>query len=294
MEILEKMGFMEVKLLDGFHNDVYIGKYDDNKVIIRVSKKQRRTYKEVLAEIKYLEVLRKTVKVIQPFVIDDQSVFEYADRVITLFKYIPGSKWNELDHTDEIIYNAGRNLALIHDGSVKSRLKIDRPDYKEHNDLKLFLKNYTEPRYLNEYNETIEAIEKIPRENNYFLIHGDYLFSNIIYGDEQTVIDFDDCEYGYYLYDIAVYMFYYLLGGNPLDIDVEQNRRRLQVFLKGYSEIRDISLETLEELNPFFRLRQLKLLGTLTEYLKNKPGEWQKRFIEGSLERIERNRSFIE
>ena len=293
MDIIVDLGISNLKRLDGFHNEVYLGKYSDEQIIIRVSKSKRRNKEYILAEIQFLESLKETVNTIQPFYISGNSVFERDDLTITLFKFINGPKWNELEHDDEIIYQAGMQLALIHKTSSECDFLFKRDDYKEHNDIRLFLKNYADEEYLEEYSEVVSLIESITKRDDYFLIHGDFLFSNIIYNEGLTIIDFDDCEYGYYLYDIAVYMFYYLLGGNPLDMNIPLNIERINVFLKGYKSIREIGELKLHDLNPFFRLRQLKLIGTITEYQGENMGEWQKKFISSSLDRIKNKKDFF-
>lgn len=246
-----------------------------------------------MGEMKFLEILHKDVNVIEPYYISGKSVFEKGDRVISLFKYIKGQKWHELEHSDEIIYEAGRQLALIHKLSSECDISFMRDEYKEHNDIHLFHKNYPDKEFKKEYIEVISLIKAFSKREDYFLIHGDFLFSNIIYNQDLTIIDFDDCEYGYYQYDIAVYMFYYLLGGNPLDINIPLNRKRFEIFIKGYRSIREIEQLSLEDLNPFFRLRQLKLMGTISEYQGKNMGEWQKQFISSSLDRIKNKKNFV-
>ncbi|MGS0973172.1 MAG: phosphotransferase enzyme family protein [Candidatus Izemoplasmataceae bacterium] len=157
----------------------------------------------------------------------------------------------------------------------------------------MFLKNHKGKEFVREYVDVLESIERITKQQDYFLIHGDYLFSNIIYNTDLTVIDFDDCEYGYYQYDIAVYMFYYLLGGNPLEMNLSVNKKRFELFMNGYRSIRKIDYIELEDLNPFFRLRQMKLLGTITEYQGDDMGEWQKKFVDSSIKRIREGKNFI-
>ncbi len=293
MKLLIDMGFGNLEKLNGFHNEVFLGTLNNEKVIIRVSREGKKTYEEVMSEIRFIEEVSHNVNVTEPYYVDEKCVFKKGDRVVTLFKYIEGSNWRECEHTDSIIYKAGVNLAKIHDTSVNIKSIYNRKDFKKHNDIELFLSNFQEEKYKYEYVETIKEIERTANESDYFLIHGDYLFSNIIYNDELTVIDFDDCEYGYYQYDIAVYMFYYLLGGNPENMDMKLNRNRLKIFLEGYNTIRETNIKCLEDLNPFFRLRQLKLLGTIAEYSKGKLGEWQKSYVEVSLDRINGDKPFV-
>lgn len=293
MILNNEIEIVDLRKLDGFHNEVFIGRYDNIQVVVRVSKSKRRTIDYILSEIKFLQLLRHKVNVVEPLYISGTSVFEQDDKVISLFKYVEGPKWHELEHTDAIIYQAGKQLALIHKISSESEVIYNRYDYKEHNDIKLYLKNFSGAEFIEEYNEVISLIESISKKENYFLIHGDYLFSNIIYNDGLTIIDFDDCEYGYYIYDIAVYMFYYLLGGNPLDMNIPLNRERFKTFMNGYKSVRDVDNLKFEDLNPFFRLRQMKLMGTIAEYQGESIGEWQKKFISSSLDRIKMRKDFV-
>lgn len=293
MKILYDMGISDLERLDGFHNEVYLGRYNNKKIVVRVSKSKRRNINHVLSEMRFLDSLHEDVNRVKPFYISGRSVVEKGDRVIAFFEYVEGPKWNELEHNDEIIFEAGRQLARIHKSSFECNICFMREDYKKHNDIHLFQKNYPDKEFEKEYNDVIDLIESTTNNKDYFLIHGDYLFSNIIYNEGLTIIDFDDCEYGYYLYDIAVYMFYYLLGGNPNDMNIPLNRERFKVFIKGYRSVRDIEHLDLEDLNPYFRLRQLKLMGTIAEYQGENMGEWQKRFVSSSLSRIKSKKDFV-
>lgn len=292
VSLLHELGIMNLVKLDGFHNEVYLGEYDGEKLIIRISKSQRRSKEYVLAEVAFIESLQNYVQCVEPFILLGSSVFEEGDQVIALFKFVEGPRWNQLEHTDDIIYQAGKQLALIHKTSSQSKQKFMRDDYKKHNDLQLYLKNFKDEIFVKEYEEVLSVIDSYNNEE-YFLIHGDYLYSNMIYNTRLTIIDFDDCEYGYSFYDFAVYMFYYLLGGNPSEMDIKGNRKRFEVFLEGYQSERKIELKSLEDLNPFFRLRQMKLMGTITEYSGEKMGIWQKRFIETAIDRIKNKKNFI-
>lgn len=76
------------------------------------------------------------------------------------------------------------------------------------------------------------------------LIHSDLSFGNVLFRAGQAVpIDFDDCGFGYYLYDIAV-----LLAG---PYGRPGFRKIADALLKGYREVRSLSND-MEEYIPTF------------------------------------------
>jgi Ser/Thr protein kinase RdoA (MazF antagonist) len=85
------------------------------------------------------------------------------------------------------------------------------------------------------------------------LIHGDLHQGNYLFhGDQVRAIDFDDCGYGYYLYDMAVTL-------------SEVNRRKntpalRKSFLAGYRRVRHFSPEQEQYLDTFIALRDLQLM----------------------------------
>ena len=85
------------------------------------------------------------------------------------------------------------------------------------------------------------------------LIHGDLHQDNYFFHQGQVrAIDFDDCGYDYYLYDIAVTL---------SEVNWRENTPELRKsFLKGYRSIRDLSSEQLGYLDTFITFRDLQLI----------------------------------
>lgn len=84
------------------------------------------------------------------------------------------------------------------------------------------------------------------------LIHGDLHLNNFLFEQQRIIItDFDDCGWGYYLYDIATVLFW--MWGRS-DFDVQK-----AAFLSGYQSIRRLSHEEQEALEAFMVLRGLYL-----------------------------------
>ena len=85
------------------------------------------------------------------------------------------------------------------------------------------------------------------------LIHGDLHQGNYFFHQGQVrAIDFDDCGYGYYLYDIAVTL---------SEVNWRENTPALRKnFLAGYRSIRFLSPEHERYLDTFIALRDLQLI----------------------------------
>lgn len=290
---MEQYGIREMTFLGGFHNQIYLAKHQEQTIVIRkTTKTGRRTIHEIQAEMNLLKTLQPLGFTIRPYEINGQSMILLENDVYLLFEYIPGKQWFEFDHTNETYGLAGKQLALLHQ-TFDALPPIPRLSYDQHPDLQLLQKH---PILETEWNRVHAIIESWPKhKNEYGLIHGDYLYSNILYHDfGQTILDFDDCEYHFYLYDIAVYLFYYLLGGNPKKMDFEENQLLFETFISHYQQHNHSIHLDFEKLPILFRLRQLKLAGTILDSEPIKPlGRWQRDFLELTFHQIKEHQDFI-
>jgi Ser/Thr protein kinase RdoA (MazF antagonist) len=230
--------------------------------------------------VRVLNTIQDTLSTVSPIKNDGSFVLEHSERIASFFKKESGLIWHETSLTNQTHFNAGKALGLLHK-AFQNMNKVDRPVYSEHRDIKLV--KDSKPFYEKKANELLDTIASWRKDpNEYGLIHGDYLFGNLLYdGEEVIVMEFDDMEYGYYFYDIAVYLFYLLLGGNPSNIHKDPNIEVFKHFIKGYRSVNHTTILDFDILNALFRLRQLKLLGTITKTMDpSKLGPWQKAYIE--------------
>lgn len=98
-------------------------------------------------------------------------------------------------------------------------------------------------------------------KENYGLIHADFLPENILVHDGNlTLIDFDDCGYGWYAFEIAASLFPH--ADEPFfDALVAE-------YVRGYRTQRPLSDEMVELIPAFVMLRGFTYLG----WLKTRPG----------------------
>lgn len=86
------------------------------------------------------------------------------------------------------------------------------------------------------------------------LIHADFTLDNIIYdGNRLAVIDFDDCAYGWHMYDIAS-----LLNECMLCSDFSELQAAL---LEGYRRHRSLALQDADILSDFLLARGMAVIG---------------------------------
>jgi len=88
----------------------------------------------------------------------------------------------------------------------------------------------------------------------YNLIHADIHQGNYLFKNQSVrAIDFDDCGWGHFAYDVAITFWY--LGQHPALPDMKT------AFFKGYRAIREFPSEHEAYINPFLALRSLLLMS---------------------------------
>lgn len=101
----------------------------------------------------------------------------------------------------------------------------------------------------------LARLARIERDEDRFgLIHADFRLANILLeGDRTKVIDFDDCGFGYYLYDLASALTF--IEERP---DVPE---LIETWLAGYRRVAEVPPDVEAEIPSFVMLRRIMLLG---------------------------------
>lgn len=97
-------------------------------------------------------------------------------------------------------------------------------------------------------------IERFGKEKTHYgLIHDDISINNIlVQGELLYLLDFDDCGFGYFLYDLPCAV---------LEDFGEELEWKWSALLEGYEQIRPMTLEEKEELPTFLLLKKIVRLG---------------------------------
>lgn len=299
---------MKYKNLYGFHNQVYQITGDTN-FILRIASSLHRSKEETLSEIDFLLYLKeKGISLSSPIMgLDGEYVYEISNGneryIISAFEIAKGNDFRTRgDDNNTRLIEVGCMLGKLHKYSKlykPHKIGLRRQWNESQHLLKagnLFKTNYPELKV--KFDKFIFEMNNQPKDNDsYGLIHGDFLFSNYFFDDNNiTIIDFDECEYSWFVYDIAVCMYYYLLGGNPSELEtkIEEAESILFNLLTGYIEENSIDIRWIKSIDLFFRMREFVLLSTMSEIPYNSLIGWQKSFFDGAYERQMTDKPFIQ
>jgi Ser/Thr protein kinase RdoA (MazF antagonist) len=218
----------------------------------------------------------------------------------TLAENIPPNTW-----TDELFHAIGRAVGQFHAISKKyqpSHAGLTRPQWYDSYEIThatSLLQNLTDP-----------AGEKLARLLNYLvslpqspadygLIHDDLHFANFLVGqgNQVTVIDFDDCGYGWFVIDVAMAVFDVMVLYNPLN-DVQGQifaRRFLRSYLSGYREQNQLDPFWQAQIGHFLKLKELCIYADLIGHPDiHQPDSWVGRFMRGRAERVANDTPYID
>lgn len=171
--------------------------------------------------------------------------------------HLPRAEWNK-----SVLKKVGKQIGKMHrvTGSYRestAHLK-DWYENKEYDFLTHIPKEETAIREMADH--LLTKIKGLPKNNsNYGLIHGDLWLENILVdGSEITMIDFQDCEKHFNIFDLAVPIysameFSFSGGGNIKDY----RQSITEALLDGYREEHDLSPEMVDTLPLFLKLKQL-------------------------------------
>jgi Ser/Thr protein kinase RdoA (MazF antagonist) len=142
-----------------------------------------------------------------------------------------------------------------------------------------------------------EQIRSLPKSADaYGLIHCDLHFGNFfldVPGQKITLIDFDDCAYGWFVMDIAVLLFDILVLYTGSDKD-EYGRHFLRSFVTGYLPENPLSHFWLEQLPLFLKLLEINVYDMVAGSYPNEADEWVAKFMAGRKERLENDIPYID
>lgn len=97
-------------------------------------------------------------------------------------------------------------------------------------------------------------------KDRYGLIHSDLNINNILVeNDEVRVLDFDDCGYGWFLYDLSTAV---------LEYD-DTLPEMVEAWLAGYESVRKLSKEDKDEIETFIVLRKIIRMGWIASHADN-------------------------
>lgn len=174
--------------------------------------------------------------------------------------HLPRSEWNS-----NIFKKLGKQIGKLHRIS-KSFEKIKPVKHinnwyenEEYNFLKYIPKEENTIREI--ASDVLTSIKELPKSpSNYGLIHGDLWLENILVENNSnlTMIDFQDCEKHFYIFDLAVPIYSaieYSFAGNGNIVDYEYSITK--ALFEGYQEENELPKEMKDKFPLFIKLKEI-------------------------------------
>lgn len=245
--------------------------------LLRVYRQNRYKSITICSELAWLSFLSKNsnLEISEPVLNRDDSFLTIATtpetlepRYCVLFKWLSG-RFIKTRLTSKATKQVGTFLGYLHNHSQQfqppknfHRPKWDENGLLEYSPIKLPKENdFFSPsskRILSlaamKIRESLITIDK--NSESFGLIHNDLHLGNCVFDRSRIkVFDFDDCGWGYYLYDLAIFLYY---------LASQENFASLQTSLfEGYLSVRSLPKKSESYLEAMIAARRLYL----TRYL---------------------------
>ena len=229
-----------------------------------------KSYDEQLEEVTYTNFLYQEGLRVSPTLasINGEVVEEIMldrEMLSVLYQSAPGIHLPRDLWKADILNELGRQIGRLHRLSKKFEelhpvnYINDWHDNEEYAFLKYIPKEESAIRKI--AIEVLSRIKNLPKtQSNYGLLHGDLCLENLLVDRESnlTMIDFQDCEKHFYIFDLAAAIYsaleYSYVGGGNI---VEYGQAITKAIIDGYQEENDLSSEMVDQLPLFIKLKEV-------------------------------------
>lgn len=297
----------DVQELDGFESYIYEFQGAEVPGILRVSHSIRRDPDMIRAELDWIDHLhRHGVGVSRPLLSRHGNWVESLDDghggyfLTAAFEKAAGEPHRGSDWPKSLLWEYGHQIGRMH--QLATNYQPANPDWKRpdwndpvHHEVEAFIPEREEEiRTL--YRETIRRIGELPVEKDSFgLIHQDAHRGNFFVDEKGkiTFFDFDDSSYSWFVEDIALVLFYGVMGQeDPAGF----TDRFLKGFLPGYFEAYPLDLKWFKEIPLFMKMRELDLYAVIHRSfdVDNLEDPWCIWYLNGRAERLLAGKPYLE
>lgn len=274
----------KLKLLGGFTNNVFECEGKDGPFILKFYSDMEHSCNSVKSELDWISYLSNSgVNLTTALPSVNGNLIENATEngrnfSVLAFRKAKGTFVDEADANrwnPGLFYKWGKVMGSIHSLSKSYKPIDDSIKRQEWNEGPLFLEfPEVEDTILRKWNQYINKIKKLPKDiNAYGMIHNDLHQKNFLLNDNEVVLfDFGDCEYNWFIYDIAISLYHALQSIS--DSDRQQRKEFAVLFLKsylrGYHTENKLNIYWLSKILFFLNYRQLFSYLYFTVFLSTK------------------------
>lgn len=182
-----------------------------------------------------------------------------------MYEAAPGIHLQRKEWNSSILRELGRQVGKLHRASrqYEQTFPENHINHWYDNEEYAFMKYIPnkEKKIREKAAQLIKEIKGLPREDmDYGLLHGDLCLENVLVDKERniTMIDFQDCEKHFYIFDLAVPIYSameYSFTGNENITDY--GRSIAAAIIAGYQEQHHLSQQMIDKLPLFIQLKEM-------------------------------------
>jgi len=268
LKLINKLYPLEFIEVTPVTNEMYQCLTAQGTYFIRIT--NYKTYEEQLEEVTYTNFLYQKGLGVPPIIPSlkgnlVEKIILDKELFTVLYKAAPGIHLPRNEWNSNVFKKLGQQIGKLHRMS-KDFERIQPINHinnwyenEEYNFLNYIPKEETTIREIaSDVLTSIKDLQKSPL--NYGLIHGDLWLENILVENNSnlTMIDFQDCEKHFYIFDLAVPIYSaieYSFVGNGNIVDYESSITK--AIVEGYKEENDLPKEMLDQLPLFTKLKEI-------------------------------------
>lgn len=273
-----------LRLISVSENGTFLLGSDDERVVMRVHRSDYHSARSVASELDWMAQIAADTTIATPSVIpalDGSRVIEVAvdgvSRLVDLFTFVPGDTADDRDGAVAFA-ELGAITARLHKHARGWRIPAGFTRFRWDLDAAFG----TDARWGDWRDcpgltaadaEVIESAVEVLTErlhafgetsDRFGLIHADLRMSNVMVSEDGlTIIDFDDCGFGWFLCDLAAVVSW-IEGTARAEEIVEE-------WLTGYEAVRPLSDAELDMVPSFVLLRRLMLTSWIGSHPHSEP-----------------------
>jgi len=258
-------------LLDGFESFIYEYEKDGQGYVLRITHSSRRTADLIGGEVDWINyladhgvpaaraALSERGRLVETIEAQDGQFLAVA------FKRAPGTYPRHEDWERGLIVQVGQVVGRMH--ALTKDYRPSEPRFQRHtwyDDADGFAARYLPPSeatVIGKYNALVEYLRTLPKDrDSYGLVHIDVHGMNFYVHEGQiTLFDFDDCQYAWFAYDVAMALFYTLPHHCVGEENVAFAQDAFKQFMDGYRRENTLAPEWLKRIPLFMKLREIDL-----------------------------------
>jgi Ser/Thr protein kinase RdoA (MazF antagonist) len=310
-EAMERYGIAKdsIHLLDGFESFMYEYGKDGQDHVLRISHSLHRTSNMIQGEIEWVNYLvaggvpaaravpSERGNVVERIAVEDGSHFTAVS-----FERAGGHPPTKEDWENGLAIQLGQIVGRMHALTKHfepSDARFRRHEwYEDYPDG--FAEQYLPPsetKVIAKLNDLLAYLYTLPKDrDSYGLIHVDVHGGNFFVDNGRvTLFDFDDCQYAWFVYDIAMALFYAIPHNCVGEENMNWAKSFLTQFMEGYRRENTFDSHWLRQIPYFLKLREVDLYVIIHRSLDlENLDPWDASFMDNRKYKIEHDVPYVE